>query len=205
MLIICILGICIVLSSVFAEEYQTGTASIILSTRFGKNKIIRAKLVSAFLFSTVIFAVNAIIALTISLRLFGSEGGNLPIQIGSTSAPYQLTFQQAALLSIGIDYIVLLGLVSVTLLLSSKKKSSLSVLIVDMLIIIVPIFFSINKATALLPAMATLGTSLFNYYISYNIGGRVVNHFVMILIVYIVMSAIALPMATKMFKNHQVG
>ncbi|WP_315524308.1 ABC transporter permease subunit [Pseudoramibacter alactolyticus] len=205
MLIICILGICIVLSSVFAEEYQTGTASIILSTRFGKNKIIRAKLLSAFLFSTVVFIVNAMIALTISLRLFGSEGGNLPIQIGSTSAPYQLTFQQAALLSIGIDYIVLLGLVSVTLLLSSKMKSSLSVLIVDMLIIIVPIFFSINKATALLPAMATLGTSLFNYYISYNIGGRVINHFVMILIVYIVMSAIALPMATKVFKNHQVG
>ncbi len=84
-------------------------------------------------------------------------------------------------------------------------KSSLSGLVVDMLIIIVPIFFSINKATALLPAMATLGTSLFNYYISYNIGGRVINHFVMILIVYIVMSAIALPMATKVFKNHQVG
>ena len=47
MLIVCIIGICIAIAPVFAEEYRTGTASIILSTRYGKNKVITAKIISA--------------------------------------------------------------------------------------------------------------------------------------------------------------
>lgn len=67
MLIVCIIGICIAIAPVFAEEYRTGTASIILSTRYGKNKVITAKIISALLFSTIIFLINAFIAIVIPL------------------------------------------------------------------------------------------------------------------------------------------
>lgn len=204
LLIICILGICIAVSSVFAGEYQTGADAVILSTRYGKTKIIGAKLISTFLFATVVFIFNAFIALGLCLKTFGAEGGNLPLQMASTICPYNLTFKQAAYISIGIAYIVMLGMVSFTLLLSSKMKSAFSVLSIDILAVIVPMFFSLCKETALLPSMATLGGSLFNYYISYNVGNIVINQFIMIIIAYALVITISLFLSSRFFQKHQV-
>ncbi len=204
MLIICILGICIAVAPIFASEYQAGTDAIILSTRYGKNKVIGAKILTAFLFGTIVFAVNALIALLLPLLTFGAEGGDLPIQIAYIKSPYNLTFMQADLLAIIIAYIVLVGLISITLLLSAKMKSSFAVLILDILIIFIPMFFSLSKANAWLPAMATSGTSMCSYYISYHLGSTVINVFSLVIIVYAFISALSLPMAGRFFKKHQV-
>ena len=166
MLIICIVGICIVLAPIFAGEYQSGADAVILSTRYGKNKIISAKIFVAFLFGTIVFAVNAVIALLLPLLTFGAEGGELPVQIAYISSPYNLTFAQADLLIILIAYIVLVGLIAITLLFSAKMKSAFAVLILDVLIIFIPMFFSLSKTNAWLPAMATSGLSRYSYLIS---------------------------------------
>ncbi len=202
MLIICILGICIVISPVFSDEYRAGTAPIILSTRYGKNKVICAKIISALFFSSIVFLINAFVALMIPLLTFGADGGNLPIQIASIISPYNLTFKEASLLCILIAYLVLLGMASITLFLSSKMKSPFSVLIVVLLVIIVPLFFPLSKGTALLPSLATQGTSLFDYYISFGFGGIVINQILMIAIVYIAISALSIPLAVRNFRRH---
>lgn len=204
MLIICILGICIAVAPIFASEYQAGTDAIILSTRYGKTKIIAAKILAAFLFGTIIFAANALIALLLPLLTFGTEGGNLPIQIAYISSPYNISFMQADLLSILIAYIVLIGLISISLLLSAKMKTPFAVLIIDILIIFIPMFFSLSKNTAWLPAMATQGVSLHSYYISYQIGGIVINIFRMLVLVYFIITTVSLPLAGQFFKKHQV-
>lgn len=202
MLIVCIIGICIAIAPVFAEEYRTGTASIILSTRYGKNKVITAKIISALLFSTIIFLINAFIAIAIPLLTFGAEGGDLLLQIASISSPYGVSFKEAVLLCIVIDYIVMLGIVSITLFLSSKMNSPFSVLVVILLVIIIPLFCPFCKETSLLPAMATLGTSLYEYYISFCVGNIVINQVTMIVIVYMIVFAIFLPLTIRNFKRH---
>ena len=204
MLIICILGICIVVAPIFAGEYQSGADAVILSTRYGKNKIISAKIFVAFLFGTIVFAVNAVIALLLPLLTFGAEGGALPVQIAYISSPYNLTFAQADLLIILIAYIVLVGLIAITLLLSAKMKSAFAVLILDVLIIFIPMFFSLSKTNAWLPAMATAGLSRYSYYISYRVGNFVVDIFFVIVIVYAIITALSLPLAGILFKKHQV-
>ena len=183
MLIICILGICIVVAPIFAGEYQSGADAVILSTRYGKNKIISAKIFVAFLFGTIVFAVNAVIALLLPLLTFGSEGGALPVQIA---------------------YIVLVGLIAITLLLSARMKSAFAVLILDVLLIFIPMFFSLSKTNAWLPAMATSGLSRYSYYISYCLGNFVVDIFFVIVIVYAIITALSLPLSGILFKKHQV-
>ncbi len=76
----------------FAGEYQCGADSIILSSKYGKTKIIKAKIIAAFGFATIIFVLNLIFALAIPLLSFGSDGWNLPIQIQHRIAPYKATF-----------------------------------------------------------------------------------------------------------------
>lgn len=202
MLILCMLGICISISPVFSGEYRMGTAPIILSTRYGKSKVIKAKIISALIFSSIVFLLNALTALALPLLAFGAEGGRLPIQIASIFSPYNLSFKEASLLCILVTYIVMLGLVCMTLFLSAKLNSPFSVLIVILMVMVIPMFLPFNKATALLPSFAIQGTSIFEYEISFSAGDIVVNYLLMIVIVYLVISAIFLPLAARNFKRH---
>ncbi|MDE5974546.1 MAG: ABC transporter permease subunit [Eubacterium sp.] len=210
MLIISILGICIALASVFANEYQAGTDAVILSTRYGKSKIIYAKIITSFVFATAVFTVNAITALAIPLITRGADGANLPLQIMDTTIPYPLTFLQATLITIGIAYAVMLGLVSITLLCSAKMKTAFPVLIIDVLFIFIPIFLKPgsnalwNRIAWLLPYNSMSGLSIFKEYLSYPTGITVFSVLSMIVILYFAITLTALPLAGRGFKKHQV-
>ena len=115
-----------------------------------------------------------------------------------------MTFAQADLLIMLIAYMVLGGLVAITLLLSAKMKSAFAVLILDVLIIFIPMFFSLSKTNAWLPAMATSGLSRYSYYISYRLGNSVADIFFVIVMVYAIIIALCLPLAGILFKRHQV-
>ncbi len=210
MLIISILGICIALASVFANEYQAGTDAVILSTKYGKSKIIYAKIITSLIFATAVFTVNAMTALAIPLITIGADGANLPLQIMDTTVPYSLTFLQATIITIVIAYIVMLGLVSITLLCSSKMKTAFPVLIIDVLIIFLPVFLKPgsndiwNHIAWLLPYHSMSGVSIFKEYLSYPIGITVLSIISMIVILYLAITLIALPLAGRSFKKHQV-
>ena len=204
MLIICILGICIAVAPVFSEEYRLGTDAVILSTKYGKSKLIVAKLVTAFAFATVVYAVNAIAAITIPLLCFGPGGGNLPIQIALSLSPYRLTFFRVTMLSVLLAYLVLLGMVSLALFLSSRVKSSIAVISVLVFMLFIPMFLPFARITALFPSNAVLGQVLYGYYISYRLGSVVINHFQMIFILYMICTCSCLPMAYRAFRRHQI-
>lgn len=55
LLIVSIIAICICIAPVFAGEYQSGADSVILSTRYGKSKLIKAKISAAFLLHCLCF------------------------------------------------------------------------------------------------------------------------------------------------------
>lgn len=210
MLILCILGICIAVAPVFSNEYQSGTDTVILSTKYGKSKVIYAKIISSLLFGTVTFVMNCTIALLLPLLTFGVEGGNLPLQIMDSYCPYALNFSQAAFIVIGIAYFVMLGLLAITLLCSSKMKSAFTVLIIDVLLIFLPVFFSYGENSLwqhiypLLPYPSLTGFSLFKEYLSYGLGGIVYNVNEIILLLYLFIVLISLPLAYRNFKRHQV-
>lgn len=209
-LIICILGICITVAPVFANEYQTGADAVVLSTRFGKTKVVYAKIISSIIFGTIVFAINAAVALLLPLLTFGADGGNLPLQIMDSTCPYALTFSQSAFILIGIAYIVMMGLLSFTLLCSSKMSSAFPVLIIDVMIIFLPTFLRMPKTNLwqhiyhLFPDQTLGGLSVFKEYFSYALGGIVLNPFGMSLLVYTVIVFAALPLAGRIFSTHQV-
>lgn len=210
LLMFAILAICIVIAPVFAGEYQTGTDAVILSAKYGKTKLTTAKIIASLLFGTLAFALNLIVACGLPLAAFGTDGWNLSLQIGNTTVPYPLTFLQATLISIGVIYLVLLGMISLTLLLSSKMKSSYLVLIVLVPILFIPMFLTPNGTTGvynlilfLLPYRATMPE--LGKYISYQFGSLVLDAFSVRVILYVLLTIIMLPLARLGFKKHQVA
>ena len=113
-------------------------------------------------------------------------------------------------MNLGVVYLVLFAMLGLTLLLSAKMKSSYLVLIVLVPILFIPLFLSPNGTTGaynltlfLLPYRSTVPE--IGKYISYQLGGLVLDAFTMRAILYAILTAVMLPLARLGFKKHQVG
>lgn len=210
LLMFAILAICIVIAPVFSGEYQAGTDAVILSGKYGKTKVIKAKIKASLLFGTLAFVLHIIVACGLPIIAFGVDGWNLPVQIANTTIPYPFTFFQATLINIGVIYMVLLAMIGLTLLLSSRMKSPYLVLTVLVPVLFIPMFLSPNGATGvynltlfLLPYRATMPE--LGKFISYQIGSVVIDVVLVRAILYAALAAVMLPLAKLGFKKHQVA
>lgn len=210
LLMFALLAVCIVIAPVFSGEYQAGTDAVILSGKYGKTKLIRAKIISSLLFGTLAFTLHILVACGLPLAAFGLDGWNLPLQIANTAIPYPFTFLQAVLANLGVIYLVLFAMLGLTLLLSAKMKNSYLVLAVLVPVLFIPIFLTPNGTTGtynlilfLLPyraAMPELGK-----YISYQFWGLVLDALSVRAILYSVLTIITMPLAKLGFRKHQVS
>ncbi|WP_418462228.1 ABC transporter permease [Frisingicoccus sp.] len=210
LLMFAILAICIVIAPVFAGEYQAGTDAVILSGKYGKTRLITAKIVAALLFGVLAFTIHVLVAFGISLAAFGMDGWNLPLQINGTTVPYPLTFLEGTLLNLGVIYFVLIAMIGLTLFLSARMKSPYFVLIVVVPVLFIPMFLSPNGTTGIynLLILLTPYQSLvprFNSYLSYQFGSVILDSFAMRGLVYGILTLILLPFARSGFKKHQVA
>lgn len=210
LLMFAILAICIVIAPVFAGEYQAGTDAVILSGKYGKTKLTTAKIVAAFVFGVLAFTLHVLVAFGIPLVTFGIDGWNLPLQINGTTVPYPLTFLEGTLINLGVIYLVLIAMISLTLFLSAKVKSPYFVLIVIVPVLLIPMFLSPNGTTGLYNLVLFLTpyqsmTPLFAKYISYQFGGIILDSFSIRAILYIIIAALLFSLARFEFKKHQVS
>lgn len=208
LLMFALLAVCIVIAPVFSGEYQAGTDAVILSGKYGKTKLITAKITASLLFGTAAFALHIVVAWGLLLAAFGVDGWNLPLQIANTTIPYPFTFLQAVLVNIAIMYLVLLAMIGLTLLLSAKMKSPYLVLIVLVPILFIPMFLTPNGTTGLynltlflLPYRAVMPE--FGKYISYQFGGLVLDALTARAVLYAILTVITLPLAKLGFQRHQ--
>ncbi len=209
MLIIGLIAVCICIASVFSGEYQNGTDKILLTTKYGKSKGATAKVIASYIFASIVFAIYLIFAILAVLLMFGTEGGNLPIQLLNILSPYNLTFAQSLIYNIFISYAVLFGIVGLTLFLSSKIKNPISTLVIDICIVMLPVFLSvksgfgiINKILFLMPYNAIY--SNFTKMVSYKLGSIVFDLPTMTIFSYICIMIISLILAKKIYSRHQV-
>ena len=210
LLMFALLAVCIVIAPVFSGEYQAGTDAVILSAKYGKTKLTTAKIIASYLFGALAFTLHVVVALGLPLAAFGFDGWDLPLQVANTTIPYPFTFLQAALVNLGVVYLVLFAMIGLTLLLSAKMKSPYLVLIVLVPVLFIPLFLSPNGTTGaynltlfLLPYRSTIPEV--GKYISYQFGGIVLDAFTVRAILYALLTVAMLPLARLGFKKHQVS
>lgn len=209
-----IIAICICIAPMFSGEYQSGADNIILSSRYGKSKLVVAKILSSFIFAFIVYTINIFVGLGIVLFSFGIDGWSLPIQIINSTTTYALTFLQATSICILTIYLVMFAMVSITLLLSAKLKTAFSVLIIMICIIMMPLFFNISETNGvwnhidiILPYISCQSVfgSDFNNYFSYPLPGFTMDILTMRIVIYLIITAICIPFAYRTFKKHQVA
>ena len=203
-------AVCIALTPVFSGEYQDRTDAVLLSSRYGRSKLVAAKIVAALAFATAYFALATLIIMGAALAFFGAEGGDLPVQVLSLSIPYDLTMAEATWTAVGIAYLMTLGLAGLTLLLSSKLRSQLAIFAACAALIFLTGMIPSGGNAVLLHALYLFPINglndqvLFNSLVSYPVGSFVIDLIGLLACVYALVLAACVPLAACAFRRHQV-
>ena len=203
-------AVCVVLTPVFAGEYQDRTDAVLLAARYGRSKLVAAKIVASLLFATAYYALATAVIVGVALAFFGAEGGDLPVQVLALGIPYDLTMAEAAWTAIGLGYLMMLGLAALTLLLSSKLRSQLAIFAVCAALVFLPGMIpsggsgAILHALYLFPINALNDQVLYNSLVSYPLGPLVIDLVGLLAILYAVVLAVCAPLAARAFRRHQV-
>lgn len=205
------IAVCVGLAPMFAGEYRERTDSVLLASRYGRTKLIGAKLAASFVFATAVFAVCAGIICGVSLGAYGAGGGSLPVQVMALSSPYALTMAQCAGIMVGLAYLITLGFAALTLLLSSVLRSVLSIFAIDVALVLLTGMVPtgglgiLTHLVVLFPTSGLVASTMFWHYMSYPLGGLVLDQPAMMALVYGVMVLACVPLSAWAFRRHEVA
>lgn len=210
--VLIMLLVCVGTAPVFSGDYQTGEDSLLLTMRYGKSRLVRAKILTAFLHSSSLYWGITLVYSGIFLLVLGGKGGTLPIQLIDANIPisYALNMWQAVLLVHLLGYGAVLIMTAFTLLLSSLLPNNYSVIIVVFLTILIPTFLYKNMGgylwqhiLALIPAK--IADFSFQDYLAYTIGGKVVTLPAIAIVLYLAGSVVFALISARVFQHHQVN
>lgn len=205
------IAVCVIISPVFAYEYQTGADALVLSSRYGRRETVRAKITAGFLVTSRIYLLVVIAGFISVLVPYGMQGWNCDVQLLSTSSFYGLKIWQLVLLGLTINYVVVLSIMAFTMLLSAACKTPFAAVMIGTICTVAPLFFPTSKSSkllnqiiSLLPANAMDTHVVFSAYVLFPFGKLIITLPCMILISALVLIAVMLPAAQRQFCRHQV-
>ena len=210
-LVFAILAVCVTLAPTFSFEYSSGADAVVLATRRGRSSLVAAKVVAGLAYATAYFALCAGIIVGVSLVFYGADGFGLSVQSMALSSPYPLTAGQAALVLVGLMYVACLGFACLTLAVSSRTRSTLSVFLADVAFVLVTGLVpsagvgALERVLALFPINFANISVLFSALESYPLGPVVLDLIGMVLLVYAVLALVSAPVAAISFRRHQVA
>jgi len=205
------LFICIIISPTFANEYQTGADSIILSAKNGRGKTVRAKIFAGLVLTSVVYVLSVLFCTGMVFSIFGIYGWDCDFQLLSLYSFYGLKIWQVFVFGVIINYFMVLAVMMLTMLLSAICKTPFTALIISTLCTAAPFFFptSLSNSLAehiinLFPVKAMNTFSVFSSYDVYSIGKLVVTLPCMVIVVAIALIVIPIPIVNRKFSRHQV-
>ena len=203
-----VMAIC--LAPLFAGEYSNHTDQLLLSARYGKGKLIKAKFFTGFSMTGIVTLLVTLQSYVQSMLTFGFDGGNANVQIYDALFPYPLTLKQAALLQSICVFFACMCMSALTMFFSSRMKSTFGVIILSVLLLCVPMFVKVSAYPLLgyllfhlMPANMMQYDYIFSM-IPYEIAGVVIPPYVMMPVVALCLCIILIPFAYRGFKHHQV-
>lgn len=214
------LGVClafivaICLAPLFAGEYASKMDQMILSSRYGKNKVILAKLFTGFSFTLILtLLVFGLDLLEIGM-IYGFDGWNLPVQITregfNLSIPINLLQMLMIFLLCGIFASCMIGVV--VMFLSVKMKTPFGAIILAFIFIFVPIVLNYIVPAGSLWCLLVRGTptSMMMGWMGVSdqmalIGNHCLYFFQFVPMAYICLAAGLFVWIYHSFRRHQAG
>ena len=211
-ILLIMLVVCIGAAPVFAGEYQSRADSILLCMRYGKSKLISAKILATFLFASSVYIGMWAGVCEIYLAIFGAAGMDLPLEVYylSMAVSLPLTMGEAVLVVSVLGLFVTWGITALTLCLSAVFKSAYGVIIIDTVMIFSSFFlyseyfrYGMKHILALLPS--SIDDLSFQNYTAYTFGSMTFSLPQTLAAAQIILGVLFVLLAHYKFQSHQVN
>lgn len=129
--------------TIFSNEYQSNTSSIIFSSKNGQGRLTLAKVISGLLFSTIIFLVINGIQVAI-MAMHGFDGWNLPLGFLPSYArtPYIMNIGTFYMMGLLVSYIGIVLFTLLVMLVSLISKNDMISFAINVVILLGPGFLA---------------------------------------------------------------
>lgn len=196
----------IAISPIFSDEYTLGMDALILTSRYGKNKVITAKLTASFLFTLLVTGGTILIQTIGFLTLYGTSGFQGSVQMNPlklmSDVPYLMTFSQAMIQMTLVWLFTALFTTLTCTLLSAVCRTSFLSLIGGLVVYILPLVASPFLSKAKVPVEIWC---IFPFNASTTTIFTISKNYYLIVILFCVVSCIIMAVGSHVaFKNHQV-
>ncbi len=200
------------LSPLFSAEYSKKTDALILSSKYGKKKLIFAKIKAGLIYAVGIWAVIEIVNTLIVFGIYGTTGAEAYWQnFFMDYAPFPFNQLQITLVTIATSLLGTIYYASVMMFISVCSKNQFASLLVGGIILLVPCLnFSFTDSDLVQnlyfftpPRMITAINEWQRFDLLYLFGNAVPVQYVIILTVVII-SLVAMLLCCLLFKRKQV-
>lgn len=140
------------LSPVFSEEYSCHTDSVIYAARYGKTKLVTAKIIASLEAVIGMYIIFLLFNAVLYIGVYGVQGWNVNIQssLHYASSAYNLTFLQMFLISVVLNILGIAAMTIITLFISAKLNTPVTALIASCVVCFLPVLFDFTENVPLL-------------------------------------------------------
>lgn len=195
----------ILASGIFAEEITLKADAIFFSSKYGRNKAIKTKIIAGLITSTGIYWIGMCVFTVISLALMGTSGSHTLMSMLNSYTIYNVTYGQAFYIMMFAGYIANLLATTISMLVSAIMGSSnIAICIPFFLFCIMPFVGRLGGSKGiflLTPDQLNNFQEIMKVNHIYQIGGFVTNQLVMILTIYLIANLVFIPLIYAVYKR----
>lgn len=199
-------------SGIFPSEHRLKANAIFFSTKLGRGKAVRAKLLSGLVTTTVIYWVAIAVYTIVGLALLGTGGAGGAFQLLKWKAFYNLTIGQAYALSVLGGYVGTLFLALLAMIVSALTRSQVVAVIVPYVLVLAANFAQsilsswevLPQILGLLPDQLLQVAQVLDDFNLYTVFGHVVGAVPLLFVLYGALSLALLPLLYRVYRKSQV-
>lgn len=212
LLMITVLLLGFLCANLFSVEFQTKADAVFFSSRYGRSKASAAKLKAGFLLVTAVYWTMVGAYTAVVLGLLGADGANCPIQASTEGwkSFYQMTNLQEYVLIVLGGYIGTLFMLFAVMFVSAKTRSAAVAVTVPFVLVFLPSFFGGGgssfwaKLIGLLPDQLLQMNLTVRLFTLYDIGGRLFGAAQLLPVIYLLLTAVLVPVLYRVYRKSQV-
>ena len=193
-------------AGLFSEEFRLGADSIFFSTKMGRSKGTKIKIVTGLIMSTIIYWGTMLVLSIISFGVMGISGASSPIQIEDSYCMYAYTFIQRYMVILISGYVGVMLAVVIAMLVSAKTHSQVLAMCFPLLLFILSPF--IGRVLPFREFFNITPDQLINVYnciklpILYQFRETVVMQIPMLMTMYSIVAIMIMPFIYMSFSKH---
>lgn len=194
-------------AGIFADDFQTKADAVFFSTKYGRTKAVKTKILAGVVTTVMIYCMGIILLSVICFGIMGTSGMNTPYQMYQAYSIYIMSYGQYYLLTVVCGFIASMLAASVSMLVAAKMHTiSVAVCIPFFLYCLLPfIGRALSGYTTLFNLIPTILTNVqasVKVPLIYQIGNCVFRQIPLVMVLYTVMAIALLPFIYKSFRRY---